>query len=141
MFLGKRTDVPKAGLKKKHREETDRRGKGLKECEIQKGCEDLLNNLQLQYIRIPDSLYSYIFSPASKMPVHLKKLISSFIKGVPDLVILLRDGRYICAELKTASGKLSQGQKTFQKAVGEKNYHVVRSVEGLMELLQEYNVL
>jgi len=139
-YLGKQTPVPKVGLRKKAKAETDRRGKGLKESDIQKQCEDILDNMQLQYIRIPDALYGYIFSPNSKMPIHLKKLISSFIKGVPDITILLKDGRYICVELKTSTGKMSQGQKSFEKKVGEKNYHVVRSVEGLVDLLKEYKV-
>lgn len=141
MYIGKKVIGNFKNTTAKKRTEVDRRSKGLNESEIQKQCEDLLNFLQLRYIRIPDALYRYVFSAQSKLPAYLKKLIADFIKGVPDLTVLLKDGRYICVELKTASGKLSQGQKSFQRSVGESNYHVVRSVEGLRDLLERYEVL
>lgn len=138
-YLGKTGAVPKKGLKNKQ-VEVDKRGKGLKEAQIQKQCESLLDTMRLAYIRIPDKLYSTIYSPYSKIPPQTKAFISTFIKGIPDITILLRDGRFICCELKTTTGKLSQGQKNFCKLVGEDNYHIVRSVEGLQELLKRYGV-
>lgn len=141
MYLGKTGAVPKNSEKARARGDVDRRADGLKESQIQEQCEDLLDHLRLAYIRIPDSVYRWVFGSGSRIPVAIRRLISAFIRGLPDITILLRDGRYICVELKTVTGKLSQGQKRFSKMVGEQNYHVVRSVQGLKELLQEYGVI
>lgn len=113
---------------------------GVSEAVIQSQVESLLDNLGITYIRVPDAIYKAIFGSSTIRP-HIKALISSFIKGLPDITILLTDGRYICVELKTAAGKLSQGQKTFEKLVGRSNYHVCRSVEEVVELLKKYGAL
>ena len=137
--MGKKGPVPKKSTIKSSRNEVDRRGAQYKESEIQKQCEDLLIAKQIKFIRIPDALYGLIFSKyAQYIPAYIKKLISAFIKGVPDLTLLFRSGKYVCVELKTATGRMPQGQKNFRRAVGEDNYKVVRSVEGLVELLEEY---
>ena len=137
--MGKTGAQPKKGLKKRAKEEVDRRGGTLKEAQIQSQCEDLLDAMGVAYIRIPDSLNAAIFGSNMVKP-HIKKLISSFTKGVPDITILSKDGKYYCVELKTANGKLSQGQKTFCSKVGEKNFYVIRSVEGLQELIVDKGV-
>lgn len=137
MYLGKTGAVPKKGAVRKARENVDRRGEGLKECQIQKQCEDVLLIKGVKFIRIPDALYGLVFG-GNKVPASLKALISAFIKGLPDLTLLFKSGRYVCVELKTTKGKESQGQKNFAKAIGLKNYRVVRSVEGLLEVLKEY---
>jgi len=143
--------VPKQGLKKKARADVDRRGKGLKERDIQKQCEDVLDWSHIAYIRIPDILNSVIFAgfktqvfgrhTTVHLPPFIKALISSFLKGLPDLTILSKDGSFYCVELKTTIGKLSQGQKTFAKTVGENNFYVLRSVEALQELIREKAIL
>jgi hypothetical protein len=107
---------------------------------IEEQVEGLLDNMGLKYIRVPDSIYAAIFGNNMVKP-YIKAMISAFIKGLPDITVLLRDGRYICIELKTEAGKLSQGQKTFAKAIGEDNYHVCRSVDSVVELLKKYSVL
>lgn len=133
--------VPKKGKKQKAKEEVDRRGEGLKECVIQKQCEDLLNNMVITYIRIPDAIYNLCFGNTGRLlKPYIKKLISAFIKGVPDITILSKDGRFYCIELKTTKGKQSQGQKDFEKSVGKENYFIIRSVIGLHELICERNI-
>ena len=107
---------------------------------IESQVESLLDNLGLKYIRVPDAIYRAIFGSGNIKP-HIKALISTFIKGLPDITVLLKDGRYICIELKTTAGKLSQGQKTFANAIGDKNFHVCRSVEEVIDLLKKYEVL
>ena len=141
MYLGKKCAVPKKGLQKQTSDDLDRRGAGFKESEIQKQCEDYLNIEQIRFIRIPDALYKYVFSAQSRLPAYMKALISSFIKGVPDITILLKNGRFLCCELKTTTGKLSQGQKNFQRSVGESNYFIIRSVEALVELVKKTNIV
>jgi len=131
--------VPKQGLKKRASAEVDRRGEGYRERDIQKQCEAVLDYARIAYIRIPDALNRFVFG-ANFVPPQLKKLISAFIKGLPDLTILSKDGRYYCVELKTAKGKLSQGQKIFCRKVGEGNFYVIRSVEGLQELIVDKGI-
>jgi hypothetical protein len=142
--------VPKQGLKKRAKDEVDRRGSGYKEKDIQKQCEKVLDYAHIAYIRIPDVLNSIIFAGLKvnvfgrwttvQVPTHIKKLISAFLKGLPDLTILSKDGRFYCVELKTTIGKLSQGQKTFCRMVGEQNFYVIRSVEGLQELIVDKGI-
>lgn len=138
-YLGDVGAVPKQGLRKRAVDVLDRRGGGLKESQIQRQCEGLLDAMGVCYIRIPDSLNAAIFG-SDKVKPHIKKLISSFTKGVPDITILSKCGRFYCVELKTEKGKLSQGQKTFCRKVGEDNFYVIRSVEGLQELIVEKDV-
>ncbi len=149
-YLGKTGAVPKQGLKKKAKEDVDRRGDGLKECQIQKQCETLLEYSHIAFIRIPDILNSIIFGGVKmkvfgkyatiQLPTHIKALISAFTKGLPDLTILSKDGRFYCVELKTTKGKLSQGQKNFCRLVGESNFYVLRSVEALKELIVDKGI-
>lgn len=135
MYLGKKGAVSKPTTRKRAKVRAK-----VPESVIEEQVEELLDNLGLKYIRIPDSVYGAIFG-SPKIPIWIKTLASSFLKGLPDITVLLKDGRYICIELKTSAGKLSQGQKTFAKAVGEKNYHVKRSADEVVELLKEYGVI
>ena len=105
------------------------------EAALQRQAEAYLDHMQLAYIRIPDAVYKSVFA-YTNIPLYIKKLISSFIKGLPDLTVLYDNGAYQCIELKTKSGKLSQGQKTFAKRVGD-NYYVVRSFEAFQQLIKE----
>ena len=100
---------------------------------IQKACEQYLDLMQISYIRIPDEVYRAIFA-RGQTPVGIR--VASAIKGVPDITVLLTDGRYHCFELKTAKGKLSQGQKSFCAGVGVQNYTVVRSVEEFIDKIK-----
>jgi len=54
---------------------------------------------------------------------------------------LLKDGRYICIELKTAKGKLSQEQKVFRNDVGHDNFYTCRSIDDVIEVLREYKLI
>jgi hypothetical protein len=151
-YLGKQGAIPKPTRKtRKTGKGVDSRAKGKKECSIQSDCERLLNTEHIEYIRIPDEIYSFfnsgfVWSIVSRTQLsgffqNVKKCISKYFTSIPDLTILLDDGRFICVELKTSTGTQSQGQVKFEKRVGSKNYYVVRSVEGLKEVLQKYEVL
>ncbi|MCP4985332.1 MAG: hypothetical protein GY928_04445, partial [Colwellia sp.] len=70
-----------------------------------------------------------------------KAEISKYLKGIPDLVVFLNDGRYICVELKKTDGTQQQGQKKFCRDVGESNYHLARSKEGFIEVLRGYGIV
>ena len=138
MYIGKTGAVQKPTARKAAKRRVAKAN--TPESVIEEQVESLLDNLGLQYIRVPDAIYSAVFGSSAIKP-YIKKLISSFIKGLPDITVLLKDGRYICIELKTSTGRLSQGQKTFAKRVGENNFHVCRSVEEVVVLLKEYGVI
>jgi len=123
--------VPKPGKKQKKSKMSVSEFKATVETEsvLQRQCEEYLNVRGIQFIRMPDSAYKAIFANPN-LKSKDKSLISSFIKGLPDITILepITDEYCLscCIELKSAKGKLSQGQKNFGRRVPVK---VVRSFE------------
>jgi len=110
-----------------------------KEIDLQRQCESLLQYIpNIQYIRIPDAIYKTIFGNNHVKP-YIKRLISSFIKGLPDLIILKKQDdiycKAVCIELKTAIGKMSQGQRSFAKVVP---VIVIRSFEQFEKTLKAF---
>lgn len=112
-------------------------GKALKipESALQKVCEDYLIIRRLAFIRIPDAVYREIFGRRS-VSVRLRSLVSSYLKGLPDLTILFQSGHYLAIELKSRTGKMSQGQKNYKKLVGD-NYYVIKSFDAFRKLIDE----
>jgi hypothetical protein len=113
----------------------------IKESVIQRSAEDLLKKLNLRYIRIPDAVYNIIFSKNSLIPEWVKILIAAAISGLPDLTVLLKDGRYICIELKTKTGKLRQKQKEFRNDVGVNNFYTCRSIDEVIDVFRSYGLI
>jgi len=105
------------------------------ESDLQKQVDDYLDVMQIQYIRIPDSVYRWIFANAM-VPVWIKSLIGKYLNGVPDNILLFKNGKYLCVELKTESGRLTQGQKRFRDAVGVDNFKICRSLEEVVEIVE-----
>ena len=115
--------------------------RGEAEKVLQSKCEKYLDLKGIRYIRLPDSLYGMIFNPYNKVPPQVRREISDCIKGVPDLIILDKQGNYnkcLLIELKTETGKLSQGQKSFSKGL---NVEVVRDLTTFKELVQCWNLM
>lgn len=57
-------------------------------------------------------------------------------KGAPDLMVMDKEGQWICIELKSSTGKQSKCQKEFELIVGTTKhgkYFVVRSIDDLIE--------
>lgn len=110
-----------------------------RESDLQRACEQVLDLLGITYIRLPDSLYRSIFAN-KRISAHIKKEIARSIKGLPDIIILLPDEDEIyckacCIELKTKSGKLTQGQKNFAKRLP---VIVVRSFEQFQQVVNDF---
>ena len=103
------------------------------ESNLQNQCEELLNWKHIFYIRVPDAVYLWIFS-IPIVPQYIKGIVSKYLKGLPDLTILFPGGTYWCVELKTKTGKLSQGQKAFAKRVP---VTVIRSFEDFEKQLNQ----
>ena len=84
------------------------------EASLQKQCEQLLDMMHLRYYRIPDAIWKFKgTTPATRA------ILSNYFKGLPDLTVLIPlDEIYckaVCFELKTKKGKLTGGQKRFQR--------------------------
>ena len=109
----------------------------LSEADLQRQCEELLDLYRVLYLRIPEEVTS-LCSPfyATKINQHVRNMISKYFKGWPDLTIFDK-GRFLCVELKSAKGKQSQGQKTFEKKVAG-YYRIVRSFEEFEHILKEF---
>lgn len=95
------------------------KSKGEKEETIQKKAENYCTVKGLRFIRIPDTAYSVLFGTPGVKP-HVKALLSSYLKGIPDMTPLKPYKKYNLAlllEIKKKGGKLSQGQKNFHKGL------------------------
>lgn len=89
---------------------------------LQGQCENLLDLMKVEYYRVPEDV-TRLCSPTHPANVsqRIKNMISKYFLGKPDLLIIKPfDDIYIKAmacELKTAKGKLTGGQKRFQRKV------------------------
>lgn len=110
--------------------------KKTEEAALQAQCEAYLDLLNLQSIRIPDEMNKAIFALGSQVPAHIARKISSYTKGVPDLTVLYPNGRYVCIELKSATGKQSVGQKEWSAKVFE-HYYIVRDFKTFKAIIDE----
>ena len=99
---------------------------------LQGQCENLLDIMKIEYYRIPDIIWK------NRSP-HLRKMASKYLKGKPDLLVLKPyDDIYIKAvafELKTKKGKLTGGQKQFQRHLP---LIIIRSFEQFQASLDEF---
>lgn len=145
MYLGKTGAVPKTGSKKRARDDVERAGVKVSndsEDKIQSEVDDLLDSANIAYIRIPDVVYTIVFEwLEGKIPATIKRLVSAFIKGLPDTTILCKSGKFYCVELKSKKGKLSQGQKNFKRLVGESNWYTMKSCKEVEKLIIEKGIL
>jgi len=135
MIIGKTGPVPK-----KKRQEIDKRGSSYTEHQIQCQCEELLNIMGIAFIRIPDAVYRQFGYSSHSVSSGIKKQVNTYLKGLPDITILCKSGKYYAVELKSTKGKQSQGQKNFEKLVTASNYYIIRSVEALQELIEEKGI-
>lgn len=72
-----------------------------------------------------------------------RKMVSNpDMLGIPDLIVLLKDGPDLWVELKAEDGRLSAGQVNFAQRIGRvgRKHHVVRSVDEFEALLAAYGV-
>jgi len=94
------------------------------EGELQRQCQEWLNEQDIKYIRIPDEAY--------------RRKISRTIKGVPDFIIFKRKEKYnqtLFIELKTMTGHLTQAQRAFASRL---NLHIIRCFESFVELVNKF---
>jgi len=93
------------------------------EAVVQEQVETYLNIHGVPFVRLPDALMRGIFA-SHHIPPHQKKVISSYLKGLPDILAFhpskkVDDYRVVLPlELKTERGNLTQGQKAWQRKIG-----------------------
>lgn len=106
------------------------------EASLQKQCEEWLTANQIQFIRIPEEV-TKLCSPThpARVSQHVKNMISKYFLGISDLVILLKDGRYLAVELKSKKGRLTQGQRRFASRI--KELFVIRSYDDFIKLMEK----
>jgi hypothetical protein len=119
------------------------------ERDVQGECESWLNRNSICFIRVPDALLAFIYrqthngppgftSWLSKILMPIRKIVASYLSGVPDLVVLFRNGRYLCAELKNRRGKPTRSQKRFSSLVP---IHIFRDRDSFVEKAVEVGEL
>ena len=143
MYIGENGPVPKTGLKKRAKQALDRSPttEKIPESEIQIECDEILDKASIAFIRIPEIVYTVVFGwLGDKVPVKVKEAISAYLKGLPDLTVLCKSGRFYCVEIKTKVGRESQGQKNFKRLVGESNWYLIRSSQELVKLIQDKGI-
>ena len=95
-------------------------GGQLDEASLKKNARNILRTKQIFFIDVQGSRFT--------------------TNGVPDIIIVI-DGMFIGLEFKTYRGHQSQDQKNFQaklESAGGK-YHIIRSVNDLNAVLENYN--
>ncbi len=102
--------------------------KGMKETEdqLQEKCENWLEIQRIEFVHIPDTMYKFLYSPLINHLISrdrkvygwlmgVRKLVSKYLLGLPDLILFDKGGKYLAVELKTKTGKVRQGQKNRAK--------------------------
>lgn len=93
----------------------------------------------VNYLRASGYLVFAIANGGSRNAIegaNLKK--EGVLAGVADLQVLLNNGKSLFLEVKTEKGKQQQTQKDFEERCKElgHNYHIVRSIEDVINVLQ-----
>lgn len=108
------------------------------ESDLQRQCEEYLEYLpDVVVIRFPDVAYRTIFA-SRNIPAYVKRMIAVYVKGIPDLILLKDRGdkvEALAVELKTATGKLSQGQKNFGNKV---KVNVIRDFDTFVAVVNKF---
>lgn len=123
---------------------------GIPEASIQRQVEAYLSLKGLKFIHIPDAIYK-LCAPYSKTPIHIKKIISQSLKGLPDLLIFKRktyqigddklatkdiDTSCLLLELKKKNAKARQSQRKWH---GNLPVQVVDNVAEAIKIIEKWS--
>ena len=106
----------------------------MKESDLQKAVMEYLQILENQ-----GRIYSFR-SGSGVIQTKTGNWFKSGKAGCPDISVITNDG-YIGLEIKTAKGKLSDGQieaKRQIESLGQR-YHVVRSIDDVVDIFGRFN--
>lgn len=90
------------------------------ESMLQGMAEQYLEARNVKPIRVPDLFWQSLINNPS-IPVYVKKYISEYLKGLPDLIIPKRRGNetlILPLEIKTEKGIMSKAQLDWQETLG-----------------------
>ena len=135
---------PKGDYTKKRNQRRTKRLNPLaktKEKTLQKDVEKTLDKLGVRWLHIPNEIYRAFFSTQYRVPKHIAYKVSGYIKGVPDLIVFLKDGRFFCLELKVGSNGATLEQKKFRDSVGVDNFFICHDIDEVNIVLQSYGVI
>ena len=117
---------------------------GPKEEVIQSEVEGYLNLKGIQFIHIPDVVYR-LCAPYSPIKIWEKKVISEYLRGIPDLLIFKKemfndktpciDNSCLMLELKRKGGKAGQAQRAWHRGL---IVHVPQSFEEAKKLIDNW---
>jgi len=82
--------------------------------QLLKACMERLDWQGVGYIHIPDVVYK-LCAWESVLPIHQKRVIAEWLKGVPDLLVLHEDGTYKQYDVKVGRDKLNAAQRKWAK--------------------------
>lgn len=119
------------------------------ESGLQTECEGYLDDNLIEFFHWPDQLNSFLYGPhlaqflSKNRTLYnwmqgIRKLISKYVLGFPDLAIFKMKGEYnscLFVELKTKKGTLSQAQKKFAK---HNNVALVRDFDTFVKIVTEW---
>lgn len=119
------------------------------ESELQAECERFLRQNLIEFFHWPDELNSFLYGPhlaqflSKNRTLYnwmqgIRKLISKYVLGFPDLAIFKKKGEYnscLFIELKTKKGSLTQAQKKFAK---HNNVALIRDFETFREVVTKW---
>jgi len=128
------------GARKQRRAKRVSKGKIDPESKLQKEADKLYKKLGIKSIRISDNIFSFINS-CKFLPRWFKIYFNVQLRGWADNILLLKNGRYICIELKNSVGELNPNQKKFREMVGEDNFYKCRTAKEIYEILKKYKVI
>lgn len=74
-----------------------------------------VNHQEINTLHIPEAIYS-MCGYNSGVDIRIKEMISEYLKGVPDIILIYND-HVLVGDVKTGAGKLSKGQKKWNPFV------------------------
>ena len=125
--------------RKKNNEEVDPNATETEEP-VQAAIDKYVELKGHEFFRVPDSFWAWVKNPKNKVPIHIQKLISSFLKGWADKMIFKPLGdKYVLGcfiEAKSKTGKFSSGEQ--ERKAHALNYQIPRSPEKAIDIIIEY---
>lgn len=110
------------------------------ESPVQAAIDKYVELKGIEFFRVPDSFWAWIKNRKNKVPVHIQKLVSSFLKGWADKMLFKPIGdKYVLGcfiEAKSKTGGFSSAEQ--KRKAYALNYQIPRSPEKAIEIIIEY---
>jgi hypothetical protein len=124
---------PKTGRKRRPR--VPKLGKDP-ESSLQTLAEQYLQAKGIRYLRIPDGVYEHM-ARCPSVRMDQRGVLSQYLAGQPDLIVLCPSGRYLCIELKRKGGRMHQAQRQWASGYIAKHHWVIDNIEDYVTLINK----